>query len=277
MRANVRPFVREYKSRSFKTTLQSLEKHSVSGPDAQALGRPESRSLTSDLVIATRRNDAVQKEAEAIFRQGVFARPSSDANDDDRNDTLFTGRILPCLLQEPSSVGSENDGKASNTRRGNGPSSTTRRQKPRLKQSREAHPPVSSSRNQLTPWSPSVSDEFVALSDLEILSLIERAKTELACRKEAGKERLRAEIEAKLANAGLDIGDLFESERKITRGGSKSKESDSPSGVAAKYKNHATGETWSGRGRSPKWVTAILQEREWTIDEFKQSDEFLIA
>lgn len=276
MRANVRPFVREYKSRSFKTTIQSLEKHAVPGPDAQALYRPENHSLT-DLVIATQRNDDVQKQAEAIFRQGQITRSPLDSDSDVPDDPLFTGRILPCLLQEPSSVGSVTAEKPSATRRGKSPSTTTRRQKLRLKQPREAHPPLGSIRSQLTPWSLSVSEEFEALSDLEVLSLIERAKIELARRKEAGKERLRAEIEAKLAKAGLDIGDLFESERKSTRGGGKSKESDGQSGVAAKYKNHATGETWSGRGRSPKWVTTILQEREWTVDQFKQSDEFLIA
>lgn len=276
MRANVRPFVREYKSRSFKTTLQSLEKFSSSGPEVRTSDQHENRSL-ADLVIATRRIDNIQKEVEAIFRQGDAARPSSDPDGDAPNDALLTGRILPCLLQEPSSAGSAMDGKARSTRRGKGPSSKTRRQKPRLEQSRETHPCVGSMPTQSTPWSPTVSDEFVALSDLELLSLIERAKIELARRKEAGKERLRAEIEAKLKNAGLDIGDLFESERKSTRGGVKSKESDVQSGVAAKYKNQATGETWSGRGRSPRWVTVILQEREWTIDEFKRSDEFLIT
>jgi DNA-binding protein H-NS len=38
-----------------------------------------------------------------------------------------------------------------------------------------------------------------------------------------------------------------------------------------------SGETWSGRGREPKWVAAILKERGWIKDEFKKSDEFLIA
>jgi DNA-binding protein H-NS len=115
------------------------------------------------------------------------------------------------------------------------------------------------------------------LSDLEILSLIERAKAELDRRKEDKKEQLRAEIEAKLKSAGLDLGDLFESERKNTRGAGKSKEDDGQKTVVAKYKNHVTGETWSGRGRAPKWVVATLQERDWTVEEFKQSDEFLIA
>ena len=84
-------------------------------------------------------------------------------------------------------------------------------------------------------------------------------------------------MRTKLKSAGLDLGDLFESERKSTRGAGKSKEDDGQKAVAPKYKNHVTGETWSGRGRSPKWVVAILQEREWTVEEFKQSDEFLIA
>jgi DNA-binding protein H-NS len=117
-----------------------------------------------------------------------------------------------------------------------------------------------------------VSDEFQSLSDLEILSLIERAKNELSRRKEAGKEELCAEIEAKLKAAGLDLGDLFES----TRGAGKSKDTDSKNTVAPKFRNHATQETWSGRGRVP-WVATILQERDWTVEDFKGSDEFLIG
>ncbi len=31
-----------------------------------------------------------------------------------------------------------------------------------------------------------------------------------------------------------------------------------PSKVAAKYRNKATGETWSGRGLQPKWLKAAL-------------------
>jgi DNA-binding protein H-NS len=34
--------------------------------------------------------------------------------------------------------------------------------------------------------------------------------------------------------------------------------------VAAKYRNDGTGETWTGRGRSPKWL------------ESKEKDQFLI-
>ena len=45
--------------------------------------------------------------------------------------------------------------------------------------------------------------------------------------------------------------------------------------VVAKYRNAASGDAWSGRGaHPPAWVKTILIERGWTIEEFKQSDEF---
>jgi DNA-binding protein H-NS len=37
--------------------------------------------------------------------------------------------------------------------------------------------------------------------------------------------------------------------------------------VAAKYRNSATGETWSGRGLQPKWLKAALAAGR-SIDEF---------
>ena len=37
--------------------------------------------------------------------------------------------------------------------------------------------------------------------------------------------------------------------------------------VAAKYRNNATGETWSGRGLQPKWLKAALAAGR-TLDEF---------
>jgi DNA-binding protein H-NS len=227
-----------------------------------------------DLVIATRRNTEVQKEAEAIFRKDACAPSASEGNVP--SAAPFTGRILPCLLATPVLPHLGKDKKPARTPRSEDPSSTTALMKPRVKQSRKTLT-LGSKRIQSSQWSLSVSDEFADLSDLEILSLIERARTEIARRKEAGKDLLRAEIEAKLKNAGLDLGDLFASERKTARAADKSKESNSQSGVAPKYKNHMSGETWSGRGRAPRWVIALLQERELSLEDFKQSDEFLIA
>lgn len=57
-----------------------------------------------------------------------------------------------------------------------------------------------------------------------------------------------AEIKDKMAQYGLTAADL---------GGASSKAKKAVSGagkVPAKYRNAATGETWSGRGRTPKWL-----------------------
>lgn len=264
MRANVRPFVREYKSRSLKAALHTPKKWFASGEEAQTLHHQrDDRAMQLD---------RVQKEAEVVFRRKEILS-SALATNEEQGGAQFTGRVLPCLLQEPV-VYDEN---TSSNHRSHGSHVAKRRLASRSKRSPDMHTPAISKGAQTTLWSPSVRDEFLKLSDLEILSLIERAKAELDRRKEEKKEQLRAEIEAKLKNAGLDLGDIFESERKSTRGAGKSKEDDDHKAVVAKYKNHVTGETWSGRGRSPKWVVAILQEREWTVEEFKQSDEFLIA
>jgi hypothetical protein len=212
MRVNVRQFTREYKSRSFKTT-------------------PKSCGRTSDTEIATRRIDELQKEAEAIFRRDEVVRSTSRLDGDLQNETMLSGRILPCLLSTSVDTKDKNVGGAY---RGNR-RSTTKRLEPKLKKSRETHSDVGVKLTQSTSWSPSMSDEFVALSDLELRSLVERAKTELVHRKEAGKVQLRAEIEAKLKDAGLALGDLFESERESTRG------NDGQNSVAAKYKKSRFG------------------------------------
>lgn len=49
-----------------------------------------------------------------------------------------------------------------------------------------------------------------------------------------------------VATFGLTEADVFPSGRKAS--GSKG------TTVAAKYRNPATGETWTGRGKAPKWI-----------------------
>jgi DNA-binding protein H-NS len=121
-----------------------------------------------------------------------------------------------------------------------------------------------------------MSDEFARLSETELLSLIHRAQKEVERRQNLHKETLKAEIEQKLESLGLDLADLFpEVEGRSSRQG-KNAERASRS-VVAKFKNHVSGETWSGRGaHPPHWVKSILAERGWTIEEFKTSDEFQI-
>lgn len=56
-----------------------------------------------------------------------------------------------------------------------------------------------------------------------------------------------AEIKAKMQEYGITAADLG-----IT---SKKKIANARPSVKAKYRNDATGETWSGRGMAPKWIS----------------------
>ncbi len=72
---------------------------------------------------------------------------------------------------------------------------------------------------------------------------------------ESTKKQHRAEAIAKvrslMAEYGLTAADLG------AKAGGKSS-SAKGNKVAAKYRNAATGETWSGRGLQPKWLKAAL-------------------
>ncbi|TXI17824.1 MAG: H-NS histone family protein [Roseateles sp.] len=66
------------------------------------------------------------------------------------------------------------------------------------------------------------------------------------------KDRERAEavskIKSLMSEYGLSLADLSVRTPKAAK----------VSKVAAKYRNQATGETWSGRGLQPKWLKAAI-------------------
>ncbi len=66
------------------------------------------------------------------------------------------------------------------------------------------------------------------------------------------KERERADaiakVKALMTEYGLTLADLSMRQAKVSK----------TSKVAAKYRNQATGETWSGRGLQPKWLKAAI-------------------
>lgn len=68
-----------------------------------------------------------------------------------------------------------------------------------------------------------------------------------------------ADIQARMKEYGISTDDL--------KGGAK--KGKARGAVAAKYKNAATGETWSGRGRAPKWLAEEMAKG-------KSKDAFLI-
>jgi DNA-binding protein H-NS len=67
-----------------------------------------------------------------------------------------------------------------------------------------------------------------------------------------------AKIKALMAEYGLSLVDIGSKAAAAPRkGGAK---------VAAKYRNPATGDTWSGRGLQPKWLKAALAEGKTLAD-----------
>ena len=84
----------------------------------------------------------------------------------------------------------------------------------------------------------------------EILSQIEELKHKA---QEARKQEMSgalAEIKRLMAEFGITVGD-------ITGKAGKAK---SKGGAAAKYRDPASGKTWSGRGRRPAWVVELEKQ-----------------
>lgn len=54
------------------------------------------------------------------------------------------------------------------------------------------------------------------------------------------------------------------------------KKSDKRAKVAFKYMNPKGSEKWSGRGRAPKWVSAILAQKRISMSQFKADNRFKI-
>jgi DNA-binding protein H-NS len=61
------------------------------------------------------------------------------------------------------------------------------------------------------------------------------------------------QVKALMAQYGLSLADLG------TRGGAAARRTGGTK-VAAKFRNPATGDTWSGRGLQPNWLKAALAE-----------------
>ena len=61
--------------------------------------------------------------------------------------------------------------------------------------------------------------------------------------------------------------------KKAKRAGGK----DNRASVAAKFKSLDGSQTWTGRGRAPKWVVSQCESEGMSVDAFKQDARFLIT
>jgi DNA-binding protein H-NS len=119
----------------------------------------------------------------------------------------------------------------------------------------------------------SASDMLPLLDGLTVADLdqvIAEAERQREARRESGKRELVEEFRAKAQAMGLALEELLGSPAQAGRPAPKTRKPQKGAAAASppvKYRNPDTGETWSGRGRMPKWM-ALAQERGRSREEF---------
>ena len=117
------------------------------------------------------------------------------------------------------------------------------------------------------------------LSANQLSKVLNDTQAELKRRENINKAR--TEIQAVLKKYSITIHDL---DLHISRRKSATKKAvtkaqrknNKRATVAAKYHNPATGEKWSGRGRSPAWVVRLCANEHLDIVQFKADSRFRI-
>ena len=98
----------------------------------------------------------------------------------------------------------------------------------------------------------------------QLTDLVGKAQSEMASRERQRRKDLRTELERRIVADGYKLADIFP---ELGSGGaSAARRQKRP----AKYRNPQNPEdTWSGIGRTPKWVVAIVEERGIDVPAFK--------
>lgn len=95
----------------------------------------------------------------------------------------------------------------------------------------------------------------------ELLTQKEALEREIELTKKRDRADAIAKVRALMAEYGLTLADLGGKLPAAPKGASRGK-------VAAKYRDPATGQTWSGRGLQPNWLKAALAGGRG-LDDFK--------
>ena len=107
----------------------------------------------------------------------------------------------------------------------------------------------------------------IDLSSLDIdqlTDLVGKAQSEMASREKQRRRDLRSELERRVAAEGYKMGDIFPELGPASTSAARRQKR------PAKYRNPQNpDDTWSGIGRTPKWVAAIVEERGIDVSAFK--------
>ncbi len=85
----------------------------------------------------------------------------------------------------------------------------------------------------------------------ELLQQREQLEKQISEARQRENAQAIEKVRSLVAEFGLTSEDIFATVKKVGKTGQK---------VAAKYRNPATGDTWTGRGKPPKWIQG--KERE---------------
>lgn len=100
--------------------------------------------------------------------------------------------------------------------------------------------------------------DFDSLSAAELTQLIQSAEAKLAEKREGAKAALIEEMTAKAAALGMSLEALV-GKQAAPRTNVRKVRGDASKPLAAKFRS-PEGETWSGRGRMPIWLTRATAE-----------------
>ena len=98
----------------------------------------------------------------------------------------------------------------------------------------------------------------------QLTDLVGKAQTEMASRERQRRKDLRSELERRLTADGYKLHDIFP-ELGIGAANGRQRRK-----MPVRFRNPQNpDETWTGIGRSPRWVQAILNERGIDMAAFK--------
>ena len=100
--------------------------------------------------------------------------------------------------------------------------------------------------------------------DIEQLAdLLANAQAEMAAREKHNRKELRTELERRVAAEGYQVADIFPELRAASSAPGRRKR-------PPRYRDPQNPDhSWSGVGRTPKWVQAIVDERGIDVAAFK--------
>ena len=98
----------------------------------------------------------------------------------------------------------------------------------------------------------------------QLTNLVGQAQSEMASREKQRRKDIRSELERRVTAEGYKMRDIFPELGTGAETGRQRRK------MPAKFRNPQNpDETWTGIGRSPKWVQAILAERGIGMAAFK--------